>query len=156
MQQFGGAGFRESAAPDQSLNLPIAILWRRNSDCLHPGLLGCPDGPMDFTILPAQQRDKHKKSGTVSSPVGRKNAPSTRNILARGADSSAMRGREPDHDQNFARPPRPSGGNLAGEVSRPARPTLTEKGRAQATALGKRIHDEWRPAAIYTGPLQRA
>ncbi|MGO9390385.1 histidine phosphatase family protein [Rhodoblastus sp.] len=67
-----------------------------------------------------------------------------------------MRGREPDHDQNFARPPRPCGGNLAGEVSRPARPTLTEKGRAQATALGKRIHDEWRPAAIYTGPLQRA
>jgi probable phosphoglycerate mutase len=33
---------------------------------------------------------------------------------------------------------------------------LTETGRAQARELGKRIAGEWRPAAIYTGPLQRA
>ncbi len=33
---------------------------------------------------------------------------------------------------------------------------LTETGLAQASALGKRIAGEWRPAAVYTGPLQRA
>jgi phosphoserine phosphatase len=33
---------------------------------------------------------------------------------------------------------------------------LTETGLAQASALGKRIAAEWRPAAVYTGPLQRA
>ena len=33
---------------------------------------------------------------------------------------------------------------------------LTETGLAQASALGIRIDGEWRPAAVYTGPLQRA
>jgi probable phosphoglycerate mutase len=33
---------------------------------------------------------------------------------------------------------------------------LTVTGRAQASALGQRIHREWRPAAIYASPLQRA
>jgi phosphoserine phosphatase len=32
---------------------------------------------------------------------------------------------------------------------------LTEKGLAQAAALAERIRREWRPAAIYTSPLQR-
>ncbi len=32
---------------------------------------------------------------------------------------------------------------------------LTEKGLAQAAALGARISDEWRPVAIYTSPLRR-
>jgi probable phosphoglycerate mutase len=32
---------------------------------------------------------------------------------------------------------------------------LTEKGLAQAAALAERISDEWRPAAVYTSPLQR-
>src|SRR5208283_3410540 len=33
--------------------------------------------------------------------------------------------------------------------------SLTEKGLAQAAALGARICGEWRPLAIYTGPLRR-
>ena len=33
--------------------------------------------------------------------------------------------------------------------------SLTEKGVAQAVALGARICGEWRPVAIYTGPLRR-
>ena len=32
---------------------------------------------------------------------------------------------------------------------------LTEKGVAQAVALGDRIRGEWRPVAIYAGPLRR-
>ncbi len=33
--------------------------------------------------------------------------------------------------------------------------SLTEKGIAQAVALGDRIRGEWRPVAIYVGPLRR-
>ena len=33
--------------------------------------------------------------------------------------------------------------------------SLTEKGVAQAVALGARIRGEWRPVAIYAGPLRR-
>ncbi len=33
--------------------------------------------------------------------------------------------------------------------------SLTEKGVAQAVALGARIRGEWRPVAIYAGPLSR-
>ncbi len=33
--------------------------------------------------------------------------------------------------------------------------SLTEKGVAQAVALGDRIRGEWRPVAIYAGPLRR-
>jgi len=33
---------------------------------------------------------------------------------------------------------------------------LTDKGMAQAAALARRIHRDWRPSAIYSSPLKRA